>query len=722
MTDDQVTLCINIDCSDIYDILESTGDETGLVDMKKCCFKKNGYIFQFENNDILQETGLLTGRPGEKEELVILKTVKQNYVVVNKNLLGLLDYFDGKTNLESLSKGAAKSKAEFLIAPLNSSMEIKTFHPSERITDFFGLVKVLYRSHLIHLQDYSWEETEPFIRLDKGETGKAVLLLGDTTGTATTGLLYLASYLRRNGIEAYCQWNDPHKTAAALETNVKKILSRLRPGIVGISMKWFPHIARALEICRIVKKNDPHIKVVVGGDTASFFWEHIIRCEYIDYVVLGDGEVPLLKICLGQDNIPNCVYKKEGNIVKGDIGYVQDEKNSREIFLSHLDEIFVSAIDPFLAQYVYIYTGKGCSQQCFYCAGCGNVQKKTFNRAKPFIREVTEARQDIMAVKKYTAAFMFDFDMPADGFFSYYRGLWEGIDLSRHFCLFFLWKIPGQELIELLVNTFKYVYFFIDLVSLSETHRLKLYSLGIVKPQPTDGDIFSFMEGCEKYENIEVVLTSIVGTPYFSTDDFEKSEEFLCKLLDNYSCFQGLEWLQLHAQPGAPVTENPDSYALDSCARTYSDFLEFSQLNLKNEFYSEQTINYPVIYCKDDRLNSRFSEFYSKINNRLEKTLETRRKSLQMTRRVNCGELEEKMNRTAQALKETGITSPEMAEILKIPGNSVKVLDLVNTSYGRLDPVKRLVELIIGFPEEDKGFVAARDMQPDDGDFTFDQL
>ena len=76
-------------------------------------------------------------------------------------------------------------------------------------------------------------------------------------------------------------------------------------------MKWFPHIARVLEICKIVKAYDPSIIVVTGGNTASYYSEKIIRYDCVDYVILGDGEVPMLQLCRGvpAEEIPNCVYK-----------------------------------------------------------------------------------------------------------------------------------------------------------------------------------------------------------------------------------------------------------------------------------------------------------------------------------------------------------------------------------------------------------------------------
>lgn len=47
-----------------------------------------------------------------------------------------------------------------------------------------------------------------------------MLLLAATPGTATIGLLYIASYLRRNGINTYCKYNNLNVN----EDELKKIL------------------------------------------------------------------------------------------------------------------------------------------------------------------------------------------------------------------------------------------------------------------------------------------------------------------------------------------------------------------------------------------------------------------------------------------------------------------------------------------------------------------
>ena len=681
----------------IYNELESSKDEIEgklMDEFEKCCFKENPYMFRFEDSAFI--TALNFFDREELEHLNLIRTHKGNYAAVNNEIILLLKYFDGETNLKSLFTGLVNKKLEFMVFPIiideekgRIYHEKKKFKINEAFDELVALVKTLYQINLIEMTDYrstlisidiafnddiiksilATKETAErktktknllnyMENSSENKCGHKVLLLGDKNGAASTGLLYIASFLRRHGIKSYCRWNDFNKTTESLRQDVVKLLSTIQPTIVGLSMKWFPHIARVLEIAKIVKNYDPSIIVVMGGNTASYYKEKIIQYDWVDYVIAGDGEVPLLKLCLEEEYIPNCVYKIGGKVVVNPIDYVHDENNSKDIYLSHLEAIFSSPLDKFLAPYFYINTGKGCSQQCVYCAGCRDTQAKTFNRKKPFLRGIEEVRKDIIETQKYTAAFMYDFDLPLYDSLNYYTNIWKGTDLTGHFCIFYFWMLPEPGFIELVVKTFKYIYINIDICSLSEKHRLKLSDLKIVKPQPTDEEFFQFFDRCSKYDNLEITINQITGLPYFSFEDIDASKETLSKIIAKYSCFSGMDWGRLHAQPGAPIIENCEKYDMHSYAKNFEDFLYYSELNLKEDLYPEiLKFNYPYIYFNDQELNSKLTQYYIDTTLRIEKSIHEKRRNLELYRELTYGELDEKASILARKLKEKGVTS-----------------------------------------------------------------
>ena len=704
----QTALSIHMDFDDIFADLISADNNSDLHHKYAgCCFETNPFIFKFTNPLLLNALSGLDKK--EKEQMKLLLTHRRNYAAVNSPVRLLLDCFNGQDNLGSIFQGILDQDPEFRAVnftrkdgPAILLEKKETIRINRQFAEFIRLIKVLYNFNLIRLVDYhpGLQELRVNITPPVGETRNEVavgkeysdapvrspekekvtaLLLGDIVGTATIGILYLASYLRRNGIEAYCQWNDFNSNPVALEKNINRLLAVIQPQVVALSMKWFPHIARVLEICKMVKAYDASIKVVIGGNTASYFKKEIILYPCVDYVISGDGELPLLKICQGETVIPNCTYKEGDQVINTPITYVQDGINSRDIYLSHLEEIFVSPQDPFLAESFYINTGKGCSQNCFYCAGCRDIQIQSFNRKKPFLRDAGDVRVDIETAKPYVSTFMFDFDLILFHSLDYYERIWGGLDLLRHFCIFYSWELPSAEFLELVSGTFKYVYLNIDLCSLSESHRQKLRSLGLVKPQPSDSELFLLFNHCEKYENIEVKINQIAGLPYFGREHIKEGSGVLARFME-YSCFRGFDWGRLHAQPGAPLVENSDAHNMYSYARTFSDYLHYSQFNYEEEHYPDLvTLHYPYIYSKDDSLNSKISQYYFETNKKVEENEERKTKNLSVTLDISYQELDEQANRLAWYLQKKGVKSDSIVGVMLKPS-----LEMVTAILGIL--------------------------------------
>src|SRR6218665_1797935 len=94
-----------------------------------------------------------------------------------------------------------------------------------------------------------------------------VLLLGAGAGEATCGILYLASFLRRGGIEAYVRLWDGDEDEAAVEKSIEQLVRRVRPKLIGLSLKWFHHAARCLTVARTIRRVAPDVHITVGGNS-----------------------------------------------------------------------------------------------------------------------------------------------------------------------------------------------------------------------------------------------------------------------------------------------------------------------------------------------------------------------------------------------------------------------------------------------------------------------
>jgi amino acid adenylation domain-containing protein/non-ribosomal peptide synthase protein (TIGR01720 family) len=702
-TPNQPAAASPINLAEVYEELENKSlSADGVKRIAACCFRQSPFLYR--SRAAISHKGI---------DYTLLKSHHHNCVLVDRNTLKLLDLFDSRQHVGTIFSTLTHLyqkplKFHMYASPVTDILEI-TYdfsHPAEifsssNIEAFISLVKRLYRCNLLDFTGINPGENsdrnlgKEIYSFDTEESGAAdnillrdvlyppreltparVLLLGDTPGMATTGVLYLASYLKRNGVSARCQFYDPTRDYHSMRQNLEKLLKEVQPDIVAISLKWSLYIARVRDMCRIIKDFSPRVKLVIGGNTASFYWKQVIADETVDYVIRGDGELPLLKLCKGESPaaIPNIAWKTDEQIIENPIAYIQDDTDSPGVYLSHLEQLVISEHVSRFGTF-FIYTHKGCRMNCCYCGGCRSAQQKTFNREKVMQRKVEDVRKDIIAAQTYTSTFQFDFDIPNENLEEYCREMWEGIDLSNHFCIFSNLKLPTAQLLELVTRTFKYVYCDIDTITLSERHRRELTGLGLVKPQPTNREILAFLHQCEKYENLEVRINLITGLPYFTWEDITLSEKFLSEIMNNSSRFSELHWARLHAQPGAPIVEKAGTYDMHSYAVTFEDFLQYSENNFNRDSgYSPlEKINYPYIYFNNDRLNSRITQFYSESNLKVARYRENKERGLLVENQLTYQQLNRKSSQLAAALRKQGIGPGAIVGLLLEPSVEIPV-------------------------------------------------
>ena len=396
-----------------------------------------------------------------------------------------------------------------------------------------------------------------------------VLLVGAGTGEATCGILYLASYLRRGGIEAFVRLYDGDETEDEVTRSLEALVARVRPRLVGISLKWFHHVHRALLLARTLRKIDPEIRIVVGGNTASYWWRELKGFDCIDHIVLGDGERPLLALCQGESSPPNCVTRApDGTPRRLPLEYVQGATNSEDIYYSHFEDIFLSYQDRH-AFSGWVAPGKGCGENCLYCGGARGNQKAAFGRAKPFLRSEQSVRRDHQEIASRTWQLRYDFSGSSAEFL---QSTWAGVDLSRHSCTYFLWGVARIELIDALASTFEQVHMVLDIGCFSEQQRHEQMRRGLLKKCASDQQLLEIIDGCHRHKNLDVEVSGIAGLPFASAATLEEEVRLVERVI-SLDCLVGYQ--RLEAQPGALATEHPARFDMVSEARTFTEFLEY---------------------------------------------------------------------------------------------------------------------------------------------------
>jgi len=419
-----------------------------------------------------------------------------------------------------------------------------------------------------------------------------VLLVGAGTGEATCGILYLASYLRRGGIEAFVRLYDGDETEGEVTRSLEALVARVRPRLVGISLKWFHHVHRALLLARTLRKIDPEIRIVVGGNTASYWWRELKGFDCIDHIVLGDGERPLLALCQGESSPPNCVTRApDGTPRRLPLEYVQGATNSEDIYYSHFEDIFLSYQDRH-AFSGWVAPGKGCGENCLYCGGARGNQKAAFGRAKPFLRSEQSVRRDHQEIASRTWQMRYDFSGSSAEFL---QSTWAGVDLSHHSCMYFLWGVPHMELIDALAQTFEHVHMVLDIGCFSEQQRSEQMRRGLLKPCASDKQLLEVIDSGRRHRNLEIEVSGIAGLPFASAATLEE-EVRLVKRVMSLGCEVGYQ--RLEAQPGALATEHPARFDMVTEAKTFTEFLEYFEQREPGD------VSVPMIRFRDAKLEA----------------------------------------------------------------------------------------------------------------------
>lgn len=144
--------------------------------------------------------------------------------------------------------------------------------------------------------------------------------------------------------------------------------------VFGISSSFTPYRGEALEIARIVKQWDRRKMVIMGGAHVSCDPEGVLRSPFVDYAILGEGEVRfsllLERIAMGKaksiERIDGAGYRRNDAI----------QINPLQTFIQDLDSLSHPARELLdLDRYrmrkkrsTMIITSRGCPHRCAYCS------------------------------------------------------------------------------------------------------------------------------------------------------------------------------------------------------------------------------------------------------------------------------------------------------------------------------------------------------------------
>ncbi len=235
------------------------------------------------------------------------------------------------------------------------------------------------------------------------------------------GFASLSEYLERYGLKVRII-NVAMKMLKDEKFDVERLIQKNKPVAFGIDLHWMAHVQGALALAEIIKRFHPSIPVILGGLSATYYHEEILRqYPFIDFVMRGDStEKPLVQLLQtikkGGEfiNIPNLTYRdKKNRIQVNPLTHVPENLDEMTIDYSHIMRKVVRYADPtgyqpFIDWYTYpvtaVFTCRGCTYSCKTCGGSAQTFRTMANRRKPAYRDPKYLAQDIFNVSDYLRA------------------------------------------------------------------------------------------------------------------------------------------------------------------------------------------------------------------------------------------------------------------------------------------------------------------------------
>ena len=125
------------------------------------------------------------------------------------------------------------------------------------------------------------------------------------------------------------------------------------------------NITPTLAVARLLKQLNPDIKILLGGPEVSYEYDDFIAKDEVDYIIVGEGEIPFslfLDHYPNIDQVPNLVHKSEGVVKMFPKDLTFNLEDYRGINPYENDDA-----SQLYNKVCYVETSRGCPYKCEFC-------------------------------------------------------------------------------------------------------------------------------------------------------------------------------------------------------------------------------------------------------------------------------------------------------------------------------------------------------------------
>lgn len=404
------------------------------------------------------------------------------------------------------------------------------------------------------------------------------------------GFTVMAEYLHRHGFRVRIV-NLALRMLKSTTYDPEAAIRRMRPLAFGIDLHWLPHVQGSLEVASICKRYHPRLPLIMGGFSASYFFDELLRQNNVDYVIRGDSTEEPLRLLMEAisagrtedlSHIPNLAWKTpEGRIVANPISHVPDTLDHYGDHYGHMMRSALRYLDvrsllPIHDWWSYpitaVMTCRGCNHSCSFCGGSHPGLKLFGHRGKPAYRSPHRIVQDILQISSFTSAPIFVIGDLRQAGESYAQEVLDG--LAPH-------RVPNQVVLELFsrapASYFKKIAralpnFNLEMSPESHDSKVRRASGKHYTNQELEETIEAALEaGCRKFD-----LFFMIGLPHQDPSSVLDTVEYCKTLLQRFGprLVPFISPLAPFIDPGSPIFENPQQFGYTLFLKTLEDFKE----------------------------------------------------------------------------------------------------------------------------------------------------
>lgn len=125
------------------------------------------------------------------------------------------------------------------------------------------------------------------------------------------------------------------------------------------------NITPTFEVIKKIKSLNPSCKILLGGPEVSYDWKNVIELPEVDYIIIGEGEIPFetfLNSYPSTENVPGLVWKKNNLPVENPAPAMFELKN-----FANLNPYINDKAEELYNKVCYIETSRGCPYKCEFC-------------------------------------------------------------------------------------------------------------------------------------------------------------------------------------------------------------------------------------------------------------------------------------------------------------------------------------------------------------------